>query len=78
MDAEARGKFFCLCRGSNPGLSVRSHTLRNEPPGLELNMNVVLHFYHLSSLIQMWSKKLSSLHIFHVKVDQLLCTKLEI
>jgi hypothetical protein len=27
LDAEARGKILCLCRGSNPGLPVRSQTL---------------------------------------------------
>jgi hypothetical protein len=27
LDAEARRKILCLCRGSNPGRSVRSQTL---------------------------------------------------
>jgi hypothetical protein len=27
LDAEARGKILCLCRGSNPGRPVRSQTL---------------------------------------------------
>jgi hypothetical protein len=27
LDAEVRGKILCLCRGSNPGRSVRSRTL---------------------------------------------------
>jgi hypothetical protein len=27
MDAEVRGKIVCLCRGSNPGLSIRSQAI---------------------------------------------------
>jgi hypothetical protein len=27
LDAEARGKILCHCRGSNPGRAVRSQTL---------------------------------------------------
>jgi hypothetical protein len=27
LDAEARGKILCLCRGLNPGRQVRSQTL---------------------------------------------------
>jgi hypothetical protein len=27
LDAEARGKIFCLCRGSNPDRPVRCQTL---------------------------------------------------
>jgi hypothetical protein len=27
LDAEVRGKILCLCRGSNPGSTVRSQTL---------------------------------------------------
>jgi hypothetical protein len=27
LDAEATGKFLCLCRGSNPGRPVHSQTL---------------------------------------------------
>jgi hypothetical protein len=27
LDAEARGKILCLCRGSNPGRPVRSQSL---------------------------------------------------
>jgi hypothetical protein len=36
LDAEARGKILCLCRGSNPGHPARSQTLYClSYPGLE-------------------------------------------
>jgi hypothetical protein len=34
LDAEARGKILCLCRGSNPGHPVHSHTILTELPQL--------------------------------------------
>jgi hypothetical protein len=45
LDAEARRKILCLCRGSNPGRPVRSsYTILTELPRL-LNTHVAYLFF---------------------------------